>query len=80
MVVLPEPGNPVSHITGKWATVEVTDEVVGFISICLSPSPHMGFVKDLAQLKNFSLCEASHSSALPRVFLLNGSLLMVECY
>ena len=36
MVVLPEPGNPVSHITGKWSEVEVTDEVVGLISIYLS--------------------------------------------
>jgi hypothetical protein len=45
MVVLPEPGNPVSHITGKWSAVEVTDEVVGLISIYLSPSPHIGFVK-----------------------------------
>jgi hypothetical protein len=53
MLVFPEPGNPVNHMTGKWAILEGIDEVFGFIfSICFSsPLSLMGVAKRSSQIK-----------------------------
>src|SRR5215210_182743 len=67
IVVLPEPGNPVSHITGEGATVKV--EVVGVISRCISPWLQKDCPKIRPNQIIFFQCGILHYSVLRRVYL-----------